>query len=101
MSGVVLFILNLYRPDDVWSYEMQTYLSCGIKLALFVKCTDDYFRKCNLSPPSSVEGKGLSNLSIGKSRLEGSWRSLGFFGFYIKIIYVGAEVLVARNHSSA
>ena len=72
----------------------------GTELALLVKDTDGYCKKCDPSPPSSVEGTSLSNLLIGKSRLEDPWRSLDVFGFYIFIIHAGAEVLAARSHSS-
>ena len=45
---------------------------------------------------ASVEGKGLSNLLIGKSHLGDFGRSLGVFGFYQVILYM---LLVASDAS--
>ena len=45
---------------------------------------------------TSVEGKGLSNLLIGKSHLGDFGRSLGVFGFYQVILYM---LLVASDAS--
>ena len=44
----------------------------------------------------SVEGKGLSNLLIGKSHLGDFGRSLGVFGFYHVMLYI---LLVASDAS--
>ena len=45
---------------------------------------------------TSVEGKGLSNLLIGKSHLGDFGRSLGVFGFYQVMLYI---LLVASDAS--
>jgi len=76
---------------------MQTCLSCGIELALLVKGTDGYCKKCDPSLPTSVvspvEGKGLSNLLIGKSHLGNFGRSIAVFGFYVIIILLTASAV--------
>ena len=48
-----------------------------------------------------IEDKGLKNLLIGKSHLGDFGRSLGVFGFYIFIIFIGAAVLAGKHSASA
>lgn len=47
-----------------------------------------------------IEDKGLTNLLIGKSHLGDFVRSLGVFGIYILIIFVGAAVLAGQHSAS-
>ena len=102
---IVSFIVNLYRSINVWRKVMQTCLSCGIELALLVKGTDGYCKKCDPSLPTSVvspvEGKGLSNLLIGKSHLGDFGRSLGVFGFYQAMLFIIVSASDASYEAAA
>ena len=90
---------------------MQKCLNCGIRLALLVKGSDGYCKKCLTSIDTNalkesnsrelestpIEAERQSNLFIGKSYLGDFGRSLVVFGFYVFIIYASAAVLTLQS----
>ena len=78
---------------------MQTCLSCGIELALLVKGTDGYCKKCDPSQPSHNETvKG----SLEKPKFSQTLKTRIAFGYYISLLVTlifGCTAFLTSNDS--